>query len=247
MIETEEQRRWWFATHPQYSWSRRGIRGGSGGEANDDKVDPKEVDAHVDEALKYETGPVADLLKSVKRNFGTEGNSRKPDQRLAYLGQLQRGTEKESSSDEEGEQGEPTFWDAVAKGIDNTLQDWQQWFGIGGSSTRDLRRNMRKDGKTIPEGHAAHHIVPKEDGRFPEAKEARKILEDFGIDLDSSANGIALPYRPGIGEGTYHPSIHNGEYYRNVVTLLRKAITREHAIETLNTIEKGLRNGTFPK
>ena len=24
MIETEEQRRWWFATHPEYSWSRRG-------------------------------------------------------------------------------------------------------------------------------------------------------------------------------------------------------------------------------
>ena len=74
MIETEEQRRWWFATHPEYSWSRRGIRGGSGRE-NDDKVDPKEVDAYVDEALKYETGPVADLLKSVKRNFGTEAYS----------------------------------------------------------------------------------------------------------------------------------------------------------------------------
>ena len=40
MIETEEQRRWWFATHPEYSWSRRGIRGGSERE-NDDKVDPE--------------------------------------------------------------------------------------------------------------------------------------------------------------------------------------------------------------
>jgi hypothetical protein len=65
MIETEEQRRWWFATHPQYSWSRRGIRKEGG-------VDPEEVDKYVDNALKYETGPVADLLKSVKRNFGTE-------------------------------------------------------------------------------------------------------------------------------------------------------------------------------
>lgn len=26
MIETDEQRRWWFATHPEFSWSRRGIR-----------------------------------------------------------------------------------------------------------------------------------------------------------------------------------------------------------------------------
>jgi Predicted lipoprotein of unknown function (DUF2380) len=76
MIETEEQRRWWFATHPEYSSSRRGVGGGSDRGQNEDKVDPKEVDAYVDEALKYENGPVADLLKSVKRNFGTEGDSR---------------------------------------------------------------------------------------------------------------------------------------------------------------------------
>jgi Predicted lipoprotein of unknown function (DUF2380) len=76
MIETEEQRRWWFATHPEYSRSRRGIRGDSEHEDND-KVDPEEVDRYVDEALKYETGAVADLLRSVKRNFGTEGDSRK--------------------------------------------------------------------------------------------------------------------------------------------------------------------------
>jgi len=75
MIETEEQRRWWFATHPEYSWSRKGIRGGSDRDGSDDKVDPEDVDAYVNEALKYETGPVADLLKSVKRNFGTESQS----------------------------------------------------------------------------------------------------------------------------------------------------------------------------
>jgi A nuclease family of the HNH/ENDO VII superfamily with conserved AHH len=246
MIETEEQRRWWFATHPEYSWSPRGIREGSDRGENEDKVDPKEVDAYVDEALKYETGSVADLLKSIKRNFGTEGNSQKPDQRLvAYLSERRSGPDKTSS--EEASESEPTLWDAVAKGIDNTLQDWEQWFGIGGSASRKLRRNMIKDKKTIPEGHAAHHIVPKDDGRFPEAREARKILEDFGIDLDSSANGVALPYKPGIGEGTYHPSIHTGEYYKKVVTLLRRTATKEGALKTLKTVENGLRNGTFPK
>jgi Predicted lipoprotein of unknown function (DUF2380) len=76
VIETEEQRRWWFATHPEYSRSRRWIRGNSERE-NDGKIDPEEVDRYVEEALKYETGAVADLLKSVKRNFGTEGDSRK--------------------------------------------------------------------------------------------------------------------------------------------------------------------------
>jgi hypothetical protein len=246
MIETEEQRRWWFATHPEYSWSRRGIRGGSGRES-DDKVDPEEVDAYVNEALKYETGPVADLLKSVKRNFGTEGNSSRPGQRLAFWGESQADREKSSSANENTEDRDPTFWDAVFKGINDTLQGQPPWFAIGGSSTRDLRRNMRKDGKIIPEGHAAHHIVPKNDGRFPEAGEARRILKNFGIDLDTSANGVALPYKPGIGQGGYHPAIHTGEYYRNVVKLLRSTATRDGVLKNLKTIENGLRNGKFPK
>ncbi|MGO9566226.1 MAG: hypothetical protein ACLP5H_01665 [Desulfomonilaceae bacterium] len=74
MIETEDQRRWWFATHPEYSWSRRGFR-------SESKVDPRDVDKYVDEALKYEKGPVADLLKSVKRNFGTEAYHNEHNQR----------------------------------------------------------------------------------------------------------------------------------------------------------------------
>ena len=106
---------------------------------------------------------------------------------------------------------------------------------------------MIKDGKPIPDDHAAHHIVPKDDGRFPEAKEARKILENFKIDLDSSPNGVPLPYKPGIGEGGYHPSIHNGEYYRQVVELLREAKTKEKAIQMLKDIGEQLPKGKFPK
>jgi len=104
MIETEEQRRWWFATHPEYSWSRRGIRADSDREGGGDKVDPREVDAYVDEALKYETGPVAELLKSVKRNFGTEAEL-KDD--LAKLEEARR-------ADERGLEADPhTFLDVL--------------------------------------------------------------------------------------------------------------------------------------
>jgi len=39
----------------------------------------------VDEALKYETGAVADLLKSVKRNFGTEAYSQEGGQDQGIL------------------------------------------------------------------------------------------------------------------------------------------------------------------
>ncbi len=54
-------------------------------ERNDNKIDPEEVDRYVDEALKYETGAVADLLRSVKRNFGTEADSQKEGQNQGML------------------------------------------------------------------------------------------------------------------------------------------------------------------
>ena len=239
MIETDEQRRWWFATHPEYSWSRRGIR-------NEVEVDPEEVDKYVDKALKYETGPVADLLRSVKRNFGTEGETAKQGRRLAYLDE--RSEDGSSAGERKDGEREATFWDAVVKGVDSTLQDWERWFNIGGGSySRRLRKNMINDGKPIPDDHAAHHIVPKDDGRFPEAKEARKILENFKIDLDSSPNGVPLPYKPGISQGDYHPAIHTGDYYKQVLDLLRGAKTKEDAIQTLRDIGERLYNGKFPK
>ncbi len=84
MIETENQRRWWFATHPEYSWSRKETRGGRTAgttsraekEKYESKVDPRKVDEYVDNALKYEKDPgVVALLKSAKRNFGTEAEA----------------------------------------------------------------------------------------------------------------------------------------------------------------------------
>jgi len=87
MIETEEQRRWWFATHPEYSWSHRGIEdgrtSGSEEETAEDKVDPRDVDEYVDNALKYETDEsVVALLESIKRNFGTEAELSREQQNL---------------------------------------------------------------------------------------------------------------------------------------------------------------------
>jgi hypothetical protein len=77
MIETENQRRWWFATHPEYSWSGSRARTRADDDDRDDadKVAPEDVDAYVDNALQYVDGPVAAFLTSIKRNFGTEGDS----------------------------------------------------------------------------------------------------------------------------------------------------------------------------
>jgi hypothetical protein len=73
MIETDEQRRWWFATHPEYSWSNKGGKNREEGQEDGggDSVSPEDVDAYVNEALKYVDGPLADLLQSIERNFGT--------------------------------------------------------------------------------------------------------------------------------------------------------------------------------
>jgi hypothetical protein len=74
MLENERQRRWWFANHPEYSNSRKGRRKYANSEGRDDQetVSPESVDAYVDEALKHVRGTVAGLLKSFKRNFGTQ-------------------------------------------------------------------------------------------------------------------------------------------------------------------------------
>ncbi len=104
MIETEDQRRWWFATHPEYSWSRRGIRSNGG-------VDPEEVDKYVDEALKYEKGPVADLLRSVKRNFGTDAQDAQKKRYERYKDELAK-LEEARKADERGLEADPhTFLD----------------------------------------------------------------------------------------------------------------------------------------
>ncbi|MFZ5868252.1 MAG: hypothetical protein ACOYXY_20380 [Thermodesulfobacteriota bacterium] len=74
MFATDQQRRWWFATHPEYSQSHKGEGADKNKEEGEepDKVSPKDVDDYVDNALKYVDGPVADLLKSLKRHFGPE-------------------------------------------------------------------------------------------------------------------------------------------------------------------------------
>jgi hypothetical protein len=82
-IETEQQRRWWFATHPEFSRTGKGERTGNHKKQGSEspKVSPKAVDEYVDRMLPYQHGPVADLLKSIKRNFGTQSH---PDEHNGF-------------------------------------------------------------------------------------------------------------------------------------------------------------------
>jgi hypothetical protein len=82
MLQTEEQRRWWFATHPEFSSSRKEAESGAhkNGGKESSKVSPEAVDEYVDRMLPYQDGPVADLLRSIKRNFGTEAHPDEHDE-----------------------------------------------------------------------------------------------------------------------------------------------------------------------
>jgi hypothetical protein len=74
MILTDDQRRWWFATHPEFSHSHKGQRNRkqANQDEHSDRVRPEQVDAYVKERLKYESDKTAiDLLNPEKQLFGS--------------------------------------------------------------------------------------------------------------------------------------------------------------------------------
>jgi hypothetical protein len=122
-----------------------------------------------------------------------------------------------------------------------------------------LANNMEKAGLgKKPEGYAAHHMVPRDLEKFPEAKNARNLLTELGLDTNDAANGVYLPQTKAAAAGTsaqYHPSTHTKQYFINVNKRLEKAVgeggptlegQREAVIEELARIRRELENGTFP-
>ena len=63
MIETEQQRRWWFATHPEYS------------KKPNYRTQAEGIDAYVKERLKYEADSrIIDLLNLIGQVFGSQSD-----------------------------------------------------------------------------------------------------------------------------------------------------------------------------
>ncbi len=261
MIETENQRRWWFATHPEFSHKEERIRKPH---KESSGFSPEEVDRFVDEALKYQKNPVIiEILKATKRWFGTAGET---PESYAELGLVWPGkTVIESDGDVRYEEpsiqpkdgptenekdrnsDKPTLLQAFAHGVNQVCDGWLFQIGLGTRDARELAQNLINARNPRPPGHAAHHIVPVDDGRFPEAIIARDLLNKFKINVNDAVNGVWLPYKSGITSGAYHPSIHTGAYYKEVVRLLKQSSTKEEAIETLKSIGSRLSKNTFPR
>ncbi len=307
MIETEKQRRWWFATHPEYSEGAGGDKPHKSKvqEHNQPKVPPEEVDAAVDRALLTATGVEAALLKSIKRNFGTEGFPEETavdasdhpaadrdsydqyeDVLDALEAQRQEYIEWHRRTYAKGLIPDPVtaldfiplgrfvtspvkalralLWSMGRRSVLSTVKGMGSPGGprlplrgtkdrakIAGRAagvsrpSRILGRNLEKAGRPRPPDHATHHIVPFKEPRFPEADKAREILKRFNVDLNDAANGVWLPNKPSIGQGTYHGATYGQPYYEQVLDRLRDAESREDVIRILERIGRDLSNDTL--
>ena len=104
-----------------------------------------------------------------------------------------------------------------------------------------------------PYPNAAHHIVPWKDSR---AREAQQLLKEFGIDENSAANGVFLPYVDNedpkgkyVGDEALHRGNHSREYIEYVTSRLREVRdaggTTADAVNVLNDIRAKLLNGSL--
>lgn len=97
-----------------------------------------------------------------------------------------------------------------------------------------------------PYSNAAHHLTSWNDSR---AEKAQKLLKEFGIDHDSAANGVFLPYKVNkyVTTEVLHIGKHSSEYILEVERVLslvkKRGGTQEDAVDALHDIRERLLNG----
>ncbi|MBA4601975.1 AHH domain-containing protein [Thermoactinomyces mirandus] len=119
-----------------------------------------------------------------------------------------------------------------------------KWGNVG-----KLRTNLENAGELQPrKGWAAHHIIPADDARTPEALRVRQLFDQvIGIEhVNESFNGVWLPHMRRVDGYIYHREIHTKKYYTELEERLRLAKDREEFLEILGDIKEEIVNGTFP-
>ena len=102
-----------------------------------------------------------------------------------------------------------------------------------GGNSRKLANNLIKSGVDRGTNHAAHHIVA---GGSKYAKDTRKILAKFDININDAENGVFLDKSKYVG-------LHTKEYYEKVHGLLEKATSKDDVLNILHEISDILSNG----
>ncbi|WP_166702844.1 AHH domain-containing protein [Bacillus albus] len=115
------------------------------------------------------------------------------------------------------------------------------------TASKILREELKEAGiEPPPYSNAAHHLTPWNDSR---AEKAQKLLREFGIDHDSAANGVFLPYKVNeyVTTEVLHIGKHSSEYILEVERVLslvkKRGGTQEDAVEALHDIRERLLNG----
>lgn len=145
--------------------------------------------------------------------------------------------------------------------VDNMI-DWYNLIkystnetGRGDSPSVILRESLKNAGIAKPPfKDAAHHIVAYESKK---AEVARKILLEYGIDLNSAANGVFLPMKKNsyVSTEAMHSGGHSDKYFENVSSRIQNtkkkakllSLSKEETIrlicDELQEIRKDLLSG----
>lgn len=188
MIMTDEQRRWWFATHPEYRSGRKQKKREPDHEDEDtDRMSPEAVDAWADKAFKHERDPVQIvILQQAKYWFGTAFASKSPKEQHALLW----GTEAKAGSDEEQEEDASfgSAYDWAKNNHDKALGSiWDYWFHGGPAIIKPVQAKF-----------------PSADEMARRLKTTRKdwhnnIKKDIMTDLASEIKKLGRPENVDVG------------------------------------------------
>jgi hypothetical protein len=83
-----------------------------------------------------------------------------------------------------------------------------------------LAAELKRDVGPRPPGHEAHHIIPK---GMKQAAEARAILEEAGIGINESANGIWLPKDTSVAN-TFASDIHSKVHTKRAIRIMTEQL-----------------------
>ncbi len=119
--------------------------------------------------------------------------------------------------------------------------------GTRGPPKGSLRANMLAEGLPPDLSYQAHHIVAKGES-YQSAQQARQILEQYGIDLNSTDNGVWLPANgssPNPTRSTVHSSLNTHKYNDDVLISLQKANSAEEVRAILKEWKSLLESGQY--
>ena len=136
----------------------------------------------------------------------------------------------------------------IGKSVDEIADYYYDKVKDATKATGGIKEELIKVGvRTPPYKFQSHHIIPKGE-TYESAKEAREILDDLGIDVDSACNGVNLPDAKGYkyaGNASPHYGKCTKEYCEYVLEELNKVniSSKNEVIAVIHKIRKDLLEG----